>query len=108
MQTIVLRLEPGRLVNPDLDIRYMLPDLLAERSGGVLADDGYGYVGGDSYMLMFLKTSNIEKGIACVLDVIDTCCVLDNDLRTSIVVAIEQGQEYEVVYPAGFRGTFPV
>ena len=29
------------LENPDADIRYRLPDLLAERSGGIIADDGY-------------------------------------------------------------------
>ena len=45
MPTIALRLDPRELINPDLDIRYALPDLLVERSGGVLSDDGYDYVG---------------------------------------------------------------
>ena len=45
MPKIALRLDPGRLENSDLDIRYALPDLLVERPGGALADGGYDYVG---------------------------------------------------------------
>ena len=107
MPTIALRLDPRELINPDLDIRYVLPDLLVERSGGVLSDDGYDYVGECSYLIMFLKTSDVENAVGCVLDAIETCRVLDNDLRGSIVVAVDQGQGYEIIYPAGFQGTFP-
>jgi hypothetical protein len=108
MPTVALRLDPRELVNPDLDIRYALPDLLIEQSGGVLSDDGYDYVGDAPYLLVFLKTSNIEKRIAYVLNMIETCQVLDNDLKGSIVVALDEGQGYEIIYPAGFQGTFPV
>jgi hypothetical protein len=34
--TIAIRLEPERLSNPDLDIRYRLGDFLAERTGGLV------------------------------------------------------------------------
>lgn len=108
MPTIVLRVDPRPLENPDLDIRYTLPDLLAEKSGGTLMDDGYDYVGDRPYLLIFLKTAQAETGTACVLDLIETGHVLGNDLRPAVVVAVDQGQGYEVVYPAGFRGAFPV
>ena len=30
MQTIIIVLDPGELVNPDLDFRYCVPDRIAE------------------------------------------------------------------------------
>lgn len=108
MPTIALRLDPRELANPDLDIRYVLPDLLAERCGGILSDDGYDYVGESPYLLMFLKATDVEKAVGCIVEVIETCRVLDNDLRGSIVVAVDLGQGYQIIYPADFREPFPV
>jgi hypothetical protein len=48
MTKLVVRLDPRRLDNPDADIRYLIPDMLAERSAGVISDDGYDYVGEQS------------------------------------------------------------
>lgn len=107
MPTIALRLDPRELNNPDLDIRYVLPEMLVERSGGALSDDGYDYVGECSYIIIYMQTSDVEIGVRCVLDAIETCRVLDNDLRGSIVVAVDHGQGYEIIYPAAFKGTFP-
>jgi len=39
--SIVIQLDPKLLVNPDADLRYLLPDLIVERSQGSIADDGY-------------------------------------------------------------------
>ncbi len=38
--SILIRLEPRELDNPDLDIRYEMPDLIAERSQGSLTRTG--------------------------------------------------------------------
>jgi hypothetical protein len=38
MPTIAVRLDPQLLDNPDADIRYRLPELLSERSAGVIAN----------------------------------------------------------------------
>jgi hypothetical protein len=48
MHTIAIKLHAEHLANPDLDIRYVLPNLLKERSGGIISDDGYDYVGDDN------------------------------------------------------------
>jgi hypothetical protein len=106
MHTIVLRLDPGRMDNPDLDIRYVLPDLLSERSAGVITDDGYDYVGDRPYLVLFLKVTVLEPAVACVRDVIENVRVLDNDLRPAIVAAVEHEDRHEVIYPAGFDGPF--
>jgi hypothetical protein len=106
MASIVVRLDPRRLVNPDTDIRYLLPDLLAERSAGVIGDDGFDYVGETPLLVLFLKASDLERGLACVLDVVENVRVLDNDLRPAVVVAVEREGGREVVYPPQFAGPF--
>lgn len=106
MATVVVRLDPWLLDNPDADIRYHLPDLLAGRSGGVIADDGYDYVGDGPLLVLFLKASKLKVALACVLDVVENVRVLGNDLRTAAVVAVERDGGHEVVYPPGFAGPF--
>lgn len=107
MHSLALRLDPQRLANPDLDIRYVLPDLLAERSGGVIQDDGYDYAGGrPPYLVLFLKATDLESATALIRDVIENKRILDNDLRAAVAVAIGRGDGYEVIYPGGFSGEF--
>ena len=106
MATIVLRIDPSKLDNPDADIRYQLPDLLAERSGGTMVPDGYDYVGEGPLLLLFLRTSDVESALACVLEVIESERVLDNDLRRGVVVAVKVENAYDVRYPPDFEGPF--
>jgi hypothetical protein len=107
MNTIIIRMDPQLLNNPDADMRYRLPDLLAERSGGIISDDGYDYVGVQPLLVLFLKTSELEQALKSVLDVIENVRVLDNDLRPATVVAVEYDDRHQVVYPPGFAGQFP-
>jgi hypothetical protein len=102
MHTILIRLDPRLLSNPDLDIRYVLPDLLAERSGGVITDDGYDYVGDRPFMILFLKVADLDSAIETILDLIENIRVLGNDLRQGSVVAIRRDGHDEVVYPIGY------
>ena len=104
--TIAIRLDPQRLDNPDADIRYRLPDLLAERSAGVISDDGYDYVGPQPLMVVFLKASRLKPALACVLDVVENVPVVGCLLRPGAVVAVERKAGWEVVYPPGFTGPF--
>jgi hypothetical protein len=108
MHTIAIKLRADRLTNPDLDIRYVLPDLLAQRSGGVISDDGYDYVGDANDLVVFLKTSDLERATACITDVITTVPVLGNDLRSGAVVAVESPDGYDVIYPPGNHEQFRV
>lgn len=55
MPSILIRLEAERLDDPDLDLRYVLPDTLATRTG-VVRDDGYDYGDETGAMLVFLTT----------------------------------------------------
>lgn len=121
MGTIALRLHPDQLANPNTDLRYVLPDTIIERSGGVLADDGWGYEGEPPFMVLFLQATDLQAGLKCVLDVVENVRVMENDLQEGCVVAVrrDEGDEtaegssedeayagYEVVYPPGFAEPF--
>ena len=106
MASVIVRLDPRLLDNPDADIRYLLPDLLAERSAGVISDDRYEYVGEGPLLVVYLKVSDLELALACILDVIENVRVLENDLRPAAVVAIERESGPDVVYPPHFTSPF--
>jgi hypothetical protein len=108
METIAIKLDSARLTNPDADMRYVLPDLLTQRSGGVIADDGYDYIGPSNTMVVFLKVSDLEKGTACINEVISNVRVLENDLRNAVMVAVQRGDKFDVIYPVGSRDEFVV
>src|SRR5207247_2223144 len=103
---IVLRLDPPFLDNPDADIRYRLPELLAARSAGVISGDGYDYVGQQPLLILFLKASDLSLALDCVVDVVENVRALDNDLRPAAVVAVERDGAYEVIYPPDFAEPF--
>jgi hypothetical protein len=100
-KTIAIRLLAARLDNPDLDMRYVLPDLLVQRSGGSISSDGYDYVGSENELVLYLSVRDTTTAIAHITDVIDHVRVLSNDLRGAVSVAIDAGDRFEVVYPPG-------
>src|SRR5215813_3752830 len=109
MTSIVIKLSSRTLPNPDLDLRYVIPDLLKERSAGIIRDDGYDYGSNDSSNLyLFLTTDNLDKAVACITEVVDHETVLDNRLADHVVVAIREGESFKVVYPASYNGTFAI
>ena len=88
MATIILTLDPAALSNPDLDIRYALPELLVRRSGGTISDDGYDY-SEDQKLLFFLHTDDIAGTVALVTLVLQEEQVLGNDLRNAASITVE-------------------
>lgn len=108
MDTIAIKLEPMLLTNPDADMRYTLPDLLTERSGGVIQNDGYDYVGPSNTLVVYLRVSDLERAKACIDDVITNVRVLNNDLHGAVTVAVQRGDKFEVIYPIDCREEFVV
>ena len=108
MDSIAIKIDPALLTNPDADMRYALPDLLSERSGGVIQDDGYDYIGPSNLMVVFLRVTDLERARACITEVITSVRVLENDLRHAATVAIQRGEKYETIYPAENQEEFVV
>jgi len=109
MTSFVIKLAAGTLPNPDLDLRYEIPDLLKDRSNGKIQSDGYDYGLADpSNLYLFLKTDDPEYAIACITRVMDGETVLENRLAENVVVAMQQGESFTVVYPTNYAGEFKI
>jgi hypothetical protein len=104
---IAIKLDPSKLLNPDLDIRYALPELLNEKSKGSIEDNGYDYEPDGNALIIFLKASELQSALAAILDVIKNEKVCENDL-IGAVVAVKQDDSFKVIYPDGYEGTFAV
>ena len=107
MATIILQLDTTQLSNPDLDLRYVLPDLITQQSAGRLKDDGYDYVGEglDHLMLLFFTTEDAPAQIPGLIAFLTSERVMGNDLA-NVVVGVEDGAERRIVHPPGFDGPF--
>lgn len=67
MQTIIIKLDSRKMENPDLDIRYTLPDRLEKITG--IYDNGYDYI--TEYELgIWIETENAEKMFSVVAEII--------------------------------------
>jgi hypothetical protein len=107
MATIIVQLDPTLLENPDLDIRYKLPDLLVERSSGLLQDVGYDYAGEPSTpcLLLLFETEAAQQAVPVIVDVLRSERVLGNNL-SDVPVAIQDGEQFRVLHPPNFQGKF--
>jgi len=103
MSSLLIRLDPTKLVNPDADIRYLLPDLLARESGGRLTDDGYDY-DDQQRLLIFMNSADFTGLMPLVLRVLETQPVLGNTLADTAELAVGGPTDFEVVFPSAAAG----
>lgn len=106
MESIVIKIDPDKLINPDLDIRYLLPDMLIAQSNGIIEDAGYDYASDESTLLLFFKVHNLAQAIACIREIVANQTLLGNSLAAAATVAVRHNDSYEVVYPEQFDGVF--
>jgi hypothetical protein len=87
--SIVLRLDPSKLDNPDLDLRHVIPDLLSERSNGAIRDNGYDYEGEGNrpILALYLLADDLDAALAIVRAFLATESVLGNQLQSVDLVA---------------------
>jgi hypothetical protein len=90
-----------------LDIRYVLPDLLTLKSSGEITDDGYDYAGNVPYLLLFLRTEDVKRGVLLLLETLENERLFGNDLVEAVVIAVERDGKTAVEYPKDFKRTFP-
>ena len=105
MQTIVVSMDARALSNPDLDIRYRLPDRIAEITNNAVQGSGYDYIGEDGFVLaVWLETEDAAFWYPKVVELLKTETFCDNDLSASALVLVseEDCADYDVcrqVYP---------
>jgi hypothetical protein len=99
MKRYVISLDPSRMPNPDLDIRYSLPDRLTERSSGALRDDGYEYVGPGPRLAIYLTTADDDTSSRdLLLKYVSEETLLANRLSEISTVAEKIGASWSVLY----------
>lgn len=106
MATLVIRIDPEALEDPDLDIRYEIPDLLEQRSGGLLTDRGYTHDWDTDALLLFLATNDIASALPHVIALLENDRLHGNDLAKASLIGtspreLEDVEELAVVYPPG-------
>ena len=94
MQTIVVKLCPGKLQNPDLDIRYRLPDAVERYTEGRITDNGYDYLDEDPAngiaLGIWLACENAAEGVNDLLTVMRRETICGNDLSQSAEIYISE------------------
>ena len=97
MQSIVISMDSRKMENPDLDIRYTLPDRIEEWSQGAVQDNGYDYVGEEGHILaVWLKTEDAEGWWPKILELLKTEKFEDNDLSQSAQVLVSEKPNAEL------------
>lgn len=84
LTTIEVRLDPRVLDNPDLDLRYLIPDTVEARSGGSVRSDGYDYEGDVPIVVMFLLADDAPSAVELITALLDAEPLLGNELRGEV------------------------
>ncbi len=102
-QTIIVKLDAQKMENPDLDIRYNLPDRIEEVTKERISDNGYDYLS-DTVLGIWLETDNAEEDVKEVIELIKKEKFLKNDLSQTAEILISEketaeAEECRKVYP---------
>ena len=103
MQTIVIRLVPAKLKNPDLDLRYVVPDKIEKVTKGGIADNGFDYLP-DNSMGIWMQTENAQQSYPLIVKLFKKKKFLKNDLSKAAEIYISEDDCAELdsctrVYP---------
>lgn len=94
MQTIIIKLNPEKLVNPDLDLRYLIPERIEELSNGAIQDNGYDYLDNQSLGLWF-QTESADKNYPMIVRLLQEEKFMENDLSLSAEIYISENESEE-------------
>lgn len=89
MQTILIVLDSEKLENPDLDIRYDLPDKLECYTHNEISDNGYDYLN-NSELGIWLETQSAKESCSKVVKFFEQHMVCGNDLSATAKVYISE------------------
>lgn len=101
MQTIIILLNPGKLENPDLDLRYCIPDRIKEVSNGMIQDNGYDYLDTEEgepgpLMGIWLKTESANENWMIIRKLFEDEKFLENDLSLSARIYISENDAEDI------------
>ncbi len=97
MGRIVIKLNPATLENPDLDLRYDVPEKIVELTDGRIESIGYDYLddGFDS-MAIFMKSDTAKEDLNVVCEILKTHTFCDNQLYESAEIYFSDKTDEEL------------
>lgn len=105
MPSVLIRLDPGRMDNPDTDLRYVIPDRLVETSNGILQANGYDYEVGTQAMLLYLSTGDLAAAVPFVIELLENEVIYGNRLADAARVSTSSDDNAE--FDGGSRIVYP-
>jgi len=109
MAHIAIKLNPARLENPDLDIRYIIPDLVEQATAGRVRDDGYDYDDRDNSLVVFLSCANPDAELEVVIRVLRENEICGNSLLETATIGVSRDAKiFSIVHPTTEQGDFQV
>ena len=109
MQTIIIVLNPAKLKNPDLDLRYCISDRIEEVSNGAIQDNGYDYIDTEEgqpgpLMGIWLETESARESFPVIIKLFQEERFKENDLSMSAEIYISENDTEDIenctlVYP---------
>lgn len=95
MQTIVVKLYPEKLQNADLDLRYSIPDRIAEVTHGAVQDNGYDYLENNALGL-WLMAESAQDSIPVLVQLFQEETFKSNDLSLTAELYISEQDSDEL------------
>ena len=95
MQTIIVVLNPGKLENADMDLRYSVSDRIEEVSGSLIQSNGYDFIDTEDgqpgpLMGIWLETENANENWHIVSELFQSEKFKGNDLSLSAQIYISE------------------
>ncbi|MDE7206991.1 MAG: hypothetical protein K2N90_07530 [Lachnospiraceae bacterium] len=87
METILIVLDSRKLENPDLDIRYALPDLLQKYTQNEICDNGYDYITNEE-LGIWLAAKSAKESYGKVLAFFEEHLICRNNLTETVKIYI--------------------
>ncbi len=95
MQTIIIKLNPEKLLNPDLDLRYLVPERIEEISKGAIRDNGYDYL--DNQTLgIWLEAKSANQSYPIVIELLQNEKFKENDLSLSAEIYVSESESEDI------------
>ena len=87
MGQIRFDLNPAKMVNTDLDIRYHLSDALAAIPGSTISDNGYDYTDNQPPMLsVYVLSENIADDLELAIEYLKQNQLLENNILDAVAI----------------------
>lgn len=97
MQTILIKLDPTRLDNPDLDLRYLVPDTIEEHTGGFITNQGYDYLEDEHHSIgVWLACEDAQAGYVEVVKCLTEKQIMGNDILRSAEIYISEIESADI------------